>query len=1002
VIDGDREQGSGRTVDPVEAERRMLAQIGDRRALAVDIVSRLLGGESSGIGHRPRLERPGAFHVGLIRPSLPIARYARRETDDRGQVERFWWRRMTPHLAMFARRQAARAAISRPQVTMDVSEPRLEAVPAAFGPLEMALDPGGEVAFESGLTEQPGGGVSVAPAVPPAGGLAAVRAGAAAVWQRFTTILAPAAAASPPRGLESPTQAPAVEGIARAEEPQPIEPAGATPLVDLGSPATTPLEIPGLVSEPVHVEAAAVPYAEMSDLGPPSESAYARSATGTSADHIAPLAQDIFGRAGAMLAGLGSPGPGAASPARTFWWPSRTPQARTALAPLSPVGLAASSGRQARTTGGAPSGLGAEPVNAPHLPERGSTLAAEHDQAAESLGLDVGSSVAADAGGQAATPQLLAPGLLGRLLQVHHAAVASIQQPLALVHALRSAERWSETSVADLERWRVQPSLLERGSEESPESASNDSPSASAVDAPLAAQVRRPESIPGSAASRPKRMQAVPADVTSTSDRSLRPPLPAPSLAAPAMLGSTAALAATASPASGAFAGRPGVAAPVQAQDNSNLIEAGTGPTTPDRSPAPLWSRIGTFLGSLPRRTGPPLTGATPTGNRANADEAPVPLHASPDTEESVTSDAPAPDSAVPSALSADETNLPIRGSRTSSGESAVPAPGGGHSAQSASAEASAGWAPLALVGDLLGVVTRRRGAQDPSRAAQDDVSAVSLPAQTPTEVELAQHVSNEPANLDLPRLDFLDALRQRATRSDAPWPTIDVVKAAGAQTPEAMPRSRPAWPPIAARDDAPSMAPSLPERPSDASDAELAEILSRLPPPMAAAAIAAGVLGSGSPPSPLGDTWTTSPGPPDLVLSAAPVGSFRHAVAPSGPAASRATSSPWGAVEATHVPGPGWVAAVTSQRAGAQAPSSTASSGAVAAGSAAAGLTRAPIDRDLSASAPLSGGPTPATTTSSGGGTSGGNPPDLDRLTEEVFDRLRWRLAVERERYRE
>src|SRR5579859_4800714 len=120
-------------IDPAEAERRMLAQVGARRALASDVVRRLIGDVRGGIRRRSPLELPSSALLAWIRPSLQLATYVRRETVDQGQVERFWLRRALPHQAMLARRRPApRTVPSRPPF-----------VPPVLPDLPVAVEPPG-------------------------------------------------------------------------------------------------------------------------------------------------------------------------------------------------------------------------------------------------------------------------------------------------------------------------------------------------------------------------------------------------------------------------------------------------------------------------------------------------------------------------------------------------------------------------------------------------------------------------------------------------------------------------------------------------------------------------------------------------------------------------------------------------------------------------------------------------------------------------------------------
>jgi hypothetical protein len=135
-----------------------------------------------------------------------------------------------------------------------------------------------------------------------------------------------------------------------------------------------------------------------------------------------------------------------------------------------------------------------------------------------------------------------------------------------------------------------------------------------------------------------------------------------------------------------------------------------------------------------------------------------------------------------------------------------------------------------------------------------------------------------------------------------------------------------------------------FPERPAEASDAELAAVIRRLPEPMAAQAVAAGLLGA-------------------RVAERAPI------------------AREWSAPLAVATP------PIVSRRDARDAP--------VAAALTESGLSAAPLERAIETHVP-----TP------GDHVAGSAPPhpeaasaNLEKLADEVLQRLRWRLAIERER---
>jgi hypothetical protein len=199
-------------------------------------------------------------------------------------------------------------------------------------------------------------------------------------------------------------------------------------------------------------------------------------------------------------------------------------------------------------------------------------------------------------------------------------------------------------------------------------------------------------------------------------------------------------------------------------------------------------------------------------------------------------------------------------------------------------------------------------------------------------------------------------------------------------------------------------------DRPDEPSDAELARVIMSLPPLMAEAAIAAGVLGADHAEVPSSNTTASVWSGPSLVED--------HRVAasiPADPSISRFAGAP-GMVLAPL--GGGWHAAseagwrqrsVATMLAGINAPAnggpSSGASGAslTTSASVAGGGLRAPIQL-AATDRPEAGdhghdGPSAAGDEQPPTAASGAVDDDQDQLVEEVFRRLRWRLQAERER---
>jgi hypothetical protein len=283
---------------------------------------------------------------------------------------------------------------------------------------------------------------------------------------------------------------------------------------------------------------------------------------------------------------------------------------------------------------------------------------------------------------------------------------------------------------------------------------------------------------------------------------------------------------------------------------------------------------------------------------------------------------------------------------------------------------------------------------------------------------------------------------------------------------------------PVAPRPTPASLPHALPERPSDVSDTELTEVLRRLPAPMAAAALAAGVLGEAAgqaalersglahrtrtppPATPAQTSQTLHPGvlaptasalrtaafsPRPAQMGAAPAWPNRTLAAPGirfyradqeavgdlrperdaseplleAPDPNDGPAVGWSSVTQTAMgsalsptapyamPERAWSTPLATQHAPltpTQVPSPNPTGGGGAAFAlAASGFSAAPLQRDVEPVA--ASGPSPAahpathTETHPTANAPVPEPKDLDHLAEEVLDKLRWRLAVERER---
>jgi hypothetical protein len=254
-----------------------------------------------------------------------------------------------------------------------------------------------------------------------------------------------------------------------------------------------------------------------------------------------------------------------------------------------------------------------------------------------------------------------------------------------------------------------------------------------------------------------------------------------------------------------------------------------------------------------------------------------------------------------------------------------------------------------------------------------DTTSTTTSTAPPLSDVDLLPLASGEP------RTDLVELLFQRLGRTPTSAQPIELVEARPATTQ----RTPPTEPdPL-----------GLPERPWEASDAELAEVIGRLPQPMAAAAIAAGVLGPLQTPSqplrahaawPAIETSTPSRPSPPAPRPTPPL--------PTTPSTTGVASH--SRLTTRHVPSPG----VAPRAVSAPAPgtSTTAAASATATAAASAGLARAPINRALD-DPPAANDPAAAPSAAPLDETGQQH---MDRLADEIFDRIRWRLAIERERH--
>jgi len=249
-----------------------------------------------------------------------------------------------------------------------------------------------------------------------------------------------------------------------------------------------------------------------------------------------------------------------------------------------------------------------------------------------------------------------------------------------------------------------------------------------------------------------------------------------------------------------------------------------------------------------------------------------------------------------------------------------------------------------------------------------------------------------------------------RAAEAPSPWP-----RATDSIRPVLSPRQTPArtsaQPPVSTSagllpstqtapliNHAPPMLETALLRPWESTDGELARVIAALPPAMAEAVVAAGVLDQ-----PASDAF--QPWAPTAPLSApsysAAVALDMHTTRPPTLSHSHTESerSEWQSpLNPHHAPQP---------TAGSVVAHGFSASRTVGASQAApvAGIARAPLDRQPDNAPATTAAPLGPTIAGSGGvtGSPGGAAPqqqDLDRLADDVYARLRWRLIGERERH--
>jgi hypothetical protein len=174
----------------------------------------------------------------------------------------------------------------------------------------------------------------------------------------------------------------------------------------------------------------------------------------------------------------------------------------------------------------------------------------------------------------------------------------------------------------------------------------------------------------------------------------------------------------------------------------------------------------------------------------------------------------------------------------------------------------------------------------------------------------------------------------------------------------------------------------------------------------MAAAALAAGVLGNtGNTPPAAHHAVLTPPAAHHAVLTP-PAASHAVLTPPAQPPGVSPTESPasdnaWSApLETHHAPVAAGSASIHAMAGASAGTAGSAGTAALAAG----GFAAAPLERAIDANPATSPAPaahpaSPGDSHATTGSAATPDPKDLDHLAEEVLNKLRWRLVVERER---
>jgi hypothetical protein len=1073
-----------------DAERRVLAQLAGRRQLVASIVSRLRPRPGLARGLALGGQRPIGIGVPLAVPHLlNVPNHLRREVDW-GAPERFWAQRLAPHRAMLHRR--------RPLVGSALLPPSGRAVEpvdalAPLAPERWSSTTAGMVQIQDPIPQpqpaqpqpaQPQPARRVEPGLgTPASGVAS------AVWRRLAAVLLPTRAVGPRRTAST---APATaqtnppESVRGAPETaQPVshassdgapavahtfpyaatdsEPAAAQRIPQPGSdePAAaqsaaheSSLDEPAAAQSAAHESslgesAMAQSAAHESSLGEsaaaqsaPHESSLAESAVAQSAAHESSLGKSAMAQRAPHESGPGGPsalqtGPGQSGSselaraqaatltvppasrvgalsgafggrreaalgepaaaqglaegfARTAAWPGDEPRGPAdEIAPLAsrltrrlaaPIGMLA---RAAQRAHAAPTRLFWWP-GAPTVVMPPASAAPGRFTSEPRLRLRLGAPAGGPATGELAlgtsrdagegegrawaadtttprraTPSVRAPGLLGSVLEVHRAATTPTRRRVPFMDHVQHAQRFAAAGGADANRWRVRSALTspgpptgavhvtaaaDRASEPPPQL-----PGEELIQAPAAQHVPTTPSPPAE----PGGFQNPQTDPSGLNTGRSQRPLPASAHA------QTVGASVTRLPVVGGLVHR---------------LMLGRPPTAPEPADQP----------ALPTASAPPAE--RPSG----AVSQPVPGGTARQYQRPSTDEPAAPDDSTPS--------------------------------------------------------------QPPGRGAQAHEAGLTSPV--------------EQTNPPPPAARLFQRMRRQLLAPPA------------TSQPPLAPRevSTPVLAPPPAAPNAPARTPHLlPERPSDRSDTELADLLRRLPAPMAAAALAAGVLGDSAgqaalersgqaaprtltppPPGPAQTSRTTYATTPHPVLAPPasaprPIASTAAFTSPGAAqtsawpakrpldatdagAETEGSASPFEASEASFEPRVAWSSAAPdamtlapspsavhamSERAWSapvathhaplitHVPSPGSSGGGAASALAAGGFSAAPIERAVEPVAAAASGPAPAAHPVGGGehpspGTAAAPPEaarDLDRLAEEVLDKLRWRLAVERER---